>query len=75
MDGTFPPGKAAPIAAARLRVGEVDVVQPVAEDDKAAVFTVQLKPGNTRLKTWFYDAQGKELCGAIYVEVRYAAGP
>jgi hypothetical protein len=28
-----------------------------------------LTAGKTRLQTWFYDANGKELCGAFYVTV------
>ena len=55
-------------------MGEVDVSKPVAQSDRAATFTVPLKPGNTQLTTWLYDAAGKELCGAFYVEVRRVAG-
>jgi arylsulfatase A-like enzyme len=75
VDGVFPEGKALPIAKARLKVGEVDVSQPVAEGDKAASFTVRLQTGKTQLQTWFYDARGEELCGAFYVEVRRREGP
>lgn len=39
-------------------------------DDKAATFTVELTAGKTHLMTWFYDADGRELCGAFYVDVR-----
>jgi arylsulfatase A-like enzyme len=70
VDGTFPEGKALPAVKARLKVGRVDVSKPVHADDKAATFTVQLPAGKTHLKTWFYDADGKELCGAFYVDVR-----
>ena len=35
-----------------------------------ATFRVKLTAGKTHLKTWFYDAGGKELCGAFYVYVR-----
>jgi arylsulfatase A-like enzyme len=74
VDGTYPAGKALPAARARLKVGDVDVSKPVAPGDKAATFTVPLKAGNTQLTTWLYDAAGKELCGAFYVEVRRLAG-
>jgi len=70
VDGTFPEGKALPAVKARLKVGRVDVTKPVHRDDKAATFTVELTAGETHLKTWFYDADGGELCGAFYVDVR-----
>ncbi|HUT14474.1 MAG TPA: arylsulfatase [Thermoguttaceae bacterium] len=75
VDGTFPAGKAAPIAEARLKVGNVDTSKPVAEGDKAATFTVRLRRGETRLQTWFYDGQGNEVCGAFYVYVRWVSTP
>jgi len=74
VDGVYPAGKALPVAKARLTVGDVDVSKPVAEGDKAATFTVRLEAGKTELTTWFYDAEGKELCGAFYVEVRRLDG-
>ena len=74
VDGTYPAGKAVPIAKARLKVAGVDVSKPVVAGEKAAVFTVQLPAGKTLLKTWFLDADGKELCGAFYVEVRRLSG-
>lgn len=70
VDGTFPEGRALPAAKARLKIGRVDVAKPVAPNDKAATFTVRLAAGKTRLETWFYDAEGEELCGAFYVDVR-----
>jgi len=70
VDGMYPPGKALPAARARLKVAGVDLFQPVGPGDKAVTFTARLPAGKTRLQTWFYDARGKELCGAFYVEVR-----
>ena len=70
VDGTFPEGKAVPAAKARLKIAQVDVSKPVAQDDKVVTFTARLAPGTTQLETWFYAADGKELCGAFYVEVR-----
>jgi arylsulfatase A-like enzyme len=70
VDGKFPAGKALPAAKARLKIGEADVSKPVTQDDKAATFTVRLAAGKTQLNTWFYDADGEELCGAFYVHVR-----
>ncbi|MBM3859522.1 MAG: hypothetical protein FJ395_07730 [Verrucomicrobia bacterium] len=69
VDGSFPEGKALPIASARLCVGRFDGRVPVRSADTEAVFETRLRAGKTRLQTWFYDAQGRELCGAFYVTV------
>jgi hypothetical protein len=70
-DGVFPAGKALPIAKARLKIGDFDQTRPVGASDKAVVFTAPLKAAaGLKLQTWFYDAQGKELCGAYYAYVR-----
>jgi hypothetical protein len=63
------PGKALPVAKARLQIGDFDQSKPVAPGDKSAVFTVPLKAGKVRLQTWFYDSSGNELCGAFYTTV------
>jgi arylsulfatase A-like enzyme len=68
-DGKLPAGKALPVASARLKVGAQDVRMPVTPQDKAVTFTVELKPGDTEIQTWFLDASGQELCGAYYVAV------
>lgn len=69
-DGQLPEGRALPIAKARLRISDFDATRAVSTNDKAATFIVKLKAGKTQLHTWFYDAEGKELCGAFYTEVR-----
>lgn len=69
VDGSYPEGKALPIAKARLQVAGFDATAPVTGTDQEAVFETTLKEGQTQLQTWFYDAQGRELCGAFYVEV------
>jgi arylsulfatase A-like enzyme len=69
VDGTFPPGMALPIAKARLKIADIDLSKAVGAADEAATFNVRLAAGKTQLHTWFYDAGGKELCGAFYVEV------
>jgi arylsulfatase len=70
VDGTLPAGKALPIVKARLKLGDVDETQPVAADHKGVTFTLPLKAGKTQLQTWFYDADGKPLCGAYFAYVR-----
>ncbi len=69
-DGEFPPGKALPIAEARLEVAGFDESRPVNGTDKAALFAVKLRAGPAKVRTWFLDSQGRELCGAYYVYVR-----
>jgi hypothetical protein len=70
-DGVYPAGKALPIAKARLKIGDFDQTLPVGAADKTVVFTVPLKAAaKLQLQTWFYDEQGKELCGAYYAYVR-----
>jgi arylsulfatase len=69
-DGQYPPGLPLPVARARLKVAGVDQSCDVNPGDKAVSFTVPLPKGRTQLHTWFYDADGKELCGAFYVSVR-----
>ena len=59
--------KALPIAKARVKINQFDEAMPVAPGDKSVTFTVPLKAGKTRLQTWFYDKDGRELCGAYYV--------
>jgi arylsulfatase len=71
VDGGLPPGRALPIAAARLKLGDVDETKPVGAGDKAVIFTVRLKAGTKLpMQTWFSDAQGQELCGAYFADVR-----
>ncbi|MBI4578535.1 MAG: hypothetical protein HY718_02465, partial [Planctomycetes bacterium] len=38
--------------------------------DTFASFVVPLHKGPAKAQTWFYDADGKELCGAYYVYVQ-----
>jgi arylsulfatase len=66
-DGEFPPGAALPIARARLAIADFDQSLDTPTNAKAAHFTAVLPAGRTQLRTWFLDAEGKELCGAYYV--------
>jgi arylsulfatase len=69
--GSLAEGKALPIVKARLKIGDVmDESKPVGPQDKAVTFTVAVKAGpKTQMQTWFYDADGKELCGAYFAYV------
>ena len=66
----YPPGKALPIARARLTVAGVDRSADVHKDDSSVTFTVDLDAGKATLQTWFLDARGKQVCGAYYVYVK-----
>jgi len=68
-DTSFGPGKALPIATARLRVGRHNLERRVAPGDREACFTITLPKGPATVQTWFYDQSGSELCGAYYVYV------
>jgi arylsulfatase A-like enzyme len=68
--GQFPAGVALPIAKARVKIGSVDVSSAAPADAKQVTFKAELPAGRTQLQTWFYDGEGKELCGAYYVYVR-----
>jgi len=69
-DGEFPAGVALPIAKARLKIADFDQSRPVAASDKVVSFTTKLKPGRRQLQTWFYDVEGREVCGAYYVYMK-----
>jgi len=63
-------GNKLPIRLARLAIGDFERTVSVGDRDPAAVFTVELRKGKTRLRTWFLDRMGRPLCGAYYVDVR-----
>jgi arylsulfatase len=66
---TYAAGVALPIAKARICVAGQEMVKDVGPADHAAAFTVDLPKGRTTLETWFLDKDGREICGAYYVEV------
>ena len=65
-------GKALPISSARIRIWNgshiyFDEKKTVDPNSDGQVFTVKNLPaGPAMIKTWFYDADGNELCGAYY---------
>lgn len=75
--GTLPPGKALPVARARLKVGDLlDESRDVSADAKGVTFTVKLSAGTKLpMQSWLLDAAGKELCGAYFAYVRLKAAP
>lgn len=67
----FPKGVALNIKNARLQIQDFDSTVAVTDNMKAAVFTVDLEPGKTRLMTFFTGDEGLSL-GAYYVYVSFA---
>jgi hypothetical protein len=71
VDGMLPAGKALPIAAIRLTVGDLLDQTKVVADAKEVVFTVPLKAGAVLpMQSYCLDASGQELCGAYFAYVR-----
>jgi arylsulfatase A-like enzyme len=69
--GTLPPGKAIPIARAKLNVAGHQAEVETKPEDTKAVFRVKLAAAaRTELHGWFQDASGKDVCGAFYASVR-----
>lgn len=69
------PGQPLPIASARLRLWQenkviADVRQTVNPDADQVSFELPKVPlGPAFLQTWFFDPEGRELCGAYYTDV------
>ena len=71
LDGNVdPPGKAFPIAAAKLVVAGTHHAARTLHGAKEALFTVRLPAGRTQLHAWFQDAEDRDLCGAYFVKVK-----
>jgi hypothetical protein len=71
MDLVYPKGYSLPLYSARLRIGDRTVQSlRIADSDRSATFEVELHEGRTELQSWFYDEEGREVCGAYYVYIR-----
>ncbi len=62
-------GKSLPITGAAISIQGIEESVTVNQGDAYASFTLELKKGETQLKTWFKIA-GKEDIGAYYVEIK-----
>lgn len=62
-------GKAIKAVQAKLRIGTIEAIQPIATGARAVTFQVRLEEGKTRLQTWFIDEAG-ESRGAFYLEAK-----
>jgi hypothetical protein len=58
------------IARARLDIAGLMAVTKADPKATGATVTAKLPAGKAKLKAWFADAQGKDLCGAFFVTVR-----
>jgi len=59
-----------PITRARLKIGNVDLTQSIAQNALSAKFSVRLKAQKTTLQTWLIDENSTSR-GAYYVYVTY----
>ncbi|HWC91224.1 MAG TPA: sulfatase-like hydrolase/transferase, partial [Pirellulales bacterium] len=70
VQGGLPAGQALPIAKVRLKIAGLDETKPVGPNDRQVPFTVRLKQGERlEMQSWFYDADGREICGAYFAYV------
>ena len=67
VDGSWPAGKALPVASAWLQVGRSEQTLPVPPDATAQTFEMAVERGPTTVKSWWNDEQGNPLAGAYYV--------
>ena len=58
------------IASAKLDIAGVKGDTKADPKATGATLSVKLPAGKTKLKAWFSDADGKDLCGAFYVTVK-----
>jgi hypothetical protein len=67
----YPAGKALPITGAALQVAGLNLTMAVTGNEKAATFRVTLPSGRSDLLATFQDKDGKTLCGAYHVHVKF----
>ncbi len=67
VDGSWPAGKALPVASAWLQVGRSEQTLPVPPDATAQTFEMAVERGPTTVKSWWHDKQGSPLAGAYYL--------
>jgi hypothetical protein len=70
LDGNVtPPGKALPIAGAKLTIAGREFSAKTAPGALEAVVRTALPAGRTQLHAWFQDAAGTDLCGVYYAKI------
>ncbi|MEZ4861178.1 MAG: arylsulfatase [Caldilineaceae bacterium] len=68
LESGYGGGHALPITMARLQIGAYDQQQSVEENDKGAIFTLDLPAGPAHLQSYFGNEAGMDL-GAYYVYI------
>jgi arylsulfatase len=58
------------IAAANINIAGVKASTKADPKATSATLTAKLPAGKTKLKAWFSDADGKDLCGAFFVTIK-----
>jgi len=67
VDGSWPEGKALPVASAWLQVGRSEQTLPVPPDATGQTFEMAVERGPTTVKSWWQDEEGSPLAGAYYL--------
>ena len=67
VDGSWPAGKALPVASAWLQVGRSEQTLPVPPDATAQTFEMAVERGPTTVRSWWHDEQENPLAGAYYL--------
>ena len=67
VDGSWPAGKALPVASAWLQVGRSEQTLPVPPDATGQTFEMAVERGPTTVKSWWHDEKGSPLAGAYYL--------
>ena len=74
VDGSWPAGKALPVASAWLQVGRREQTLPVPPDATAQTFEMAVERGPTTVKSWWHDEEGNQLAGAYYLTAERVRG-
>ena len=74
VDGSWPAGKALPVASAWLQVGHSEQTLPVPPDATAQTFEMAVERGPTTVKSWWHDEEGNQLAGAYYLAAERVRG-
>jgi len=69
INGRIEAGKAIRVTSARLKIGSVEMRQPVEQNAREVTFRVKLEAGSAKLQSWFEDDKGNSR-GAYFVYVR-----
>lgn len=69
VDGSFPEGKALPVASAWLQVGHAEQTEGVSPRATEQTFCMEMVRGPAMIRSWWQDESGSPLAGAYYLTV------